>query len=92
LQSAGHDTRALQAYLGHRTFDPPIAMAAPVNSPPPEADQLTNSESTVEEPAPSSDTPDSTERPATGTRSENDDLDKKSKHSAKKKRKTSLHS
>jgi hypothetical protein len=61
-------------------------MAAPVNSPPPEADQLTNSKSTVEEPAPSSDTPDSTERPATGTRSE------KSKHSAKKKRKTSLHS
>jgi hypothetical protein len=91
-RQVGHAPINSGAELGHRIFDPPIAMAAPVNSPPPEADQLTNSKSTVEEPAPSSDTPDSTERPATGTRSENDDLDKKSKHSAKKKRKTSLHS
>jgi hypothetical protein len=38
------------AELGHRILDPPIVMAAPVTSPPPVANQLANSKSTVEEP------------------------------------------
>jgi hypothetical protein len=88
----GHAPINSGAELGHRIFDPPMVMAAPVNSPPPEADQLANSKSTVEEPAPSSDTPTAPNDPPQAPNPKTTTSIKKSKHSAKKKRKTSLHS
>jgi hypothetical protein len=91
-REVGHAPINSGAELGHRILDPPMVMAAPVNSPPPEADQLANSKSTVEEPAPSSDTPTAPNDPPQAPNPKTTTSIKKSKHSAKKKRKTSLHS